>query len=80
MAPLLNKYYWKESFFDGAKPTLKILLASWAFYITLKGFWTFNAKNLGSVDQRAAKLPEPGISGLEKTAPSGKLEFASRSY
>ena len=23
--------------------------------------------------------PEPGTSGLEKTAPSGKLEFSSRS-
>ena len=26
-----------------------------------------------------AGLPEPGISGLEKTAPSGELEFSSRS-
>ena len=40
-----------------AKPTLKILLGSWAFNTVLKRFGTFNAENLGSVDQRAAKLP-----------------------
>ena len=47
----------KWGHFDGAKPTLKILLASWAFYTVLTRFWTFNAESLGSVDQRAAKLP-----------------------
>ena len=47
----------KWGHFDGAKPTLKILLASWAFYTVLKGFRILNAENLGSVGQRAAKLP-----------------------
>ena len=40
-----------------AKPILKMLLASWAFYIILKGFRSFNAENVGSVGQRAANLP-----------------------
>ena len=31
-------------------------LASWTSYIVLKGFRSFNAENLGSVGQRAAKL------------------------
>ena len=45
----------KMSHFDRAKPTLKLLLASWTFYSFLKGFRSFNAKNLESVGQRAAK-------------------------
>ena len=40
----------KWGHFYEAKPTLKILLASWAFYTVLKGVWTFNAEKLGSVD------------------------------
>ena len=44
-------------YFNGAKPTLKILLASLAFYTVFKGFRILNAENLGSVGQRAAKLP-----------------------
>ena len=32
-------------------------LASWTFYTILKGFRSFNAENVGSVGQRAAKLP-----------------------
>ena len=34
-----------------------MLLASWAFGTILKGFTSFNAENLRSADQRAAKLP-----------------------
>ena len=34
-----------------------MLLASWNFDTVLKRFRSFNAKNLGSVGQRAAKLP-----------------------
>ena len=34
-----------------------MLLASWTFYTILKGFRSFNAENVGSVGQRAAKLP-----------------------
>ena len=32
-------------------------IASWTFYTILKGFRPFNAKNVGSVGQRDAKLP-----------------------
>ena len=34
-----------------------MLLASWTFYTILKGFRSFNAENVGSIGQRAAKLP-----------------------
>ena len=44
-------------YFDRAKPILKLLLASWTFYSFLKEFRSFNAENLGSVGQRAAKWP-----------------------
>ena len=47
----------KWGHFDRAKPILKILLASWTFYTIEKRFRSFNAKNLGSVCQRAAKWP-----------------------
>ena len=53
---LLNSL-WKWGHFDRAKPTLKLLLASWTFHSFLKRFRSFNAENLGSVDQRAAKWP-----------------------
>jgi len=44
-------------YFDRAKPILKLLLASWTFYSFLKEFRSFNAENLGSLGQRAAKWP-----------------------
>ena len=57
-APLINKYYWNEgTYFDRVKSTLKMLLASWTFWTVEKGFRSFNAENLGSIGQRAAKLP-----------------------
>ena len=34
-----------------------MLQAFWTFYTILKGFRSFNAENMGSVGQRAAKLP-----------------------
>ena len=40
-----------------AKPTFKILLDSWTFDTVGKEIRSFNAENLGSVCQRAAKLP-----------------------
>ena len=43
--------------FDRAKPTFKMLLASWNFYTVEKKIRFFIAKNLESVGQRAAKLP-----------------------
>ena len=47
----------KWGHFERAKTTLKMLLASWAFYSFLKGFRSFNAENLGSIGQRVAKWP-----------------------
>ena len=55
--PLLHKPYVNEVTLRWKKTTFKILLASWAFYTILKGFRSFNAKNLGSLGQRTAKLP-----------------------
>ena len=43
----------KWGHFDGVKPILKILLASWTFYTVEKRFRSFN---LGSVSQGTAKL------------------------
>ena len=43
--------------FDRAKPTFKMLLASWTFDTVEKRIRSFNAENLESVGQRAAKLP-----------------------
>ena len=45
-------------YFDKVKLTLKTTLASWIFYTVLEGFRSFNDKNLRSIDQRAAKLPD----------------------
>ena len=39
------------------KSILKTQLASWNLFRVLKGFRSFNAENLGSVGQRAEKLP-----------------------
>ena len=50
-------YETNQGYFKRAKPTLKMLLGSWTFNTVLKGFRSFNAKNFGSVGQRAAKLP-----------------------
>ena len=46
----------KWGHFDRAKTILKILLASWTFDTVWKGFRSFNAENLMSVDWRIAKL------------------------
>ena len=42
-----------------------MLLASWFFVYFFKRFRSFNAENLGSVDQRAAKLPAVKVGGLK---------------
>ena len=47
----------KWGHFERAKPTLKMLLASWFLVCFFKRFRCLNAENLGSVSQRAAKLP-----------------------
>ena len=62
---LLNSL-WKWGHFDRAKPNLKLLLASWTFYSFLKGFRSFIAENLGSVGQRALKLPAVKFGGHKK--------------
>ena len=46
----------KWGHFDRAKPTFKMLTASWAFDAVLKMFRSFDAKNFGSTGERAAKL------------------------
>ena len=50
-------YEANRGYFKHANPTLKMVLAPLTFDTVLKGFRSFNAKNLGSVGQRAAKLP-----------------------
>ena len=56
MAGSLHKSYVNEVNLSG-KTYPKMLLASLTFYTILKGFRPFNAKNVGSVGQKAAKLP-----------------------
>ena len=46
----------KWGHFERVKTTLKMLLASWFLVCFFKKFRCFNAKNLGSVGQWAAKL------------------------
>ena len=46
----------KLGHFDRVKTILKIMLASWTFDTVWTGFRSFNAENLGSLDQRVAKL------------------------
>ena len=48
---------WKWGHFDWAKTTFKMLLASQFLVYLFKRFRSFNAENLKSVGQRAAKLP-----------------------
>ena len=43
-----------------------MLLASWNVYTTEKGFRSLNAKNLGFVGQRAAKLLAVKVRVLKK--------------
>ena len=56
MAGSLHKSYVNEVNLSG-KTYPKMLLASLTFYTILKEFRSFNAESLGSIDQRAAKLP-----------------------
>ena len=54
---LFGKLLCKWGHFERAKTTLKIMLASWFLVCFFKKFRCFNAENLGSVGQWAAKLP-----------------------
>ena len=56
--------------FEWAKPILKMLLASWFLVCFFKRFRSFNAKNLRSVGQRAAKLLAVKVGGLKKKSAS----------
>ena len=56
----------KWGHFERAKPTFKMLLASWFFVCFFKRFRCLNAENLGSVGQRAAKLLAVKVGGLKK--------------
>ena len=42
------------------------MLASWTFDTVLKKFRSFDAENLGSLGQRATKLPALKVGGLKK--------------
>ena len=48
---------WKGGHFKRAKSTLKMLPASWTFNLIENGFGSLNAENLGSVGERALKMP-----------------------
>ena len=63
---MLNEYIWIFEYFNMAKLTFKMLLASWTFDTILKRFRSFYAKNLGSASQRAAKLLAVKVGGLKK--------------
>ena len=54
---LLPLFLCKWGHFERAKTTLKMLLASWFLVCFFRRLRSFNDKNLGSVGQRAAKLP-----------------------
>ena len=54
---LLDKPYVNEVTLKGQKSTLEMLLVSWTFDKVIKGVRSFYAENLGSVSQRATKLP-----------------------
>ena len=48
-----------------------MLLATWFLVCFFKRFGSFNAKNLGFVGQRAAKLLAVKVRGLKKSLPAG---------
>ena len=48
-----------------------MLLATWFLVCFFKKFRSFNAKNLESVGQRAAKLLAVKVGGLKKGLPAG---------
>ena len=48
-----------------------MLLATWFLMCFFKWFRSFNAQNLGSVGQRAAKLLAVKVGGLKKGLPAG---------
>ena len=66
-----NKSLCKWGHFEKAKTTFKMLLATWFLVCFFKRFRSFNAKNLGSVGQRAAKLLAVKVGGLKKGLPAG---------
>ena len=77
----------KWGHFERAKPTLKILLASWFFVCFFKMFRSFNAWNLGSLGRMASKLPAAKVGGLKKKSAgrpqpqsASLLGFNSRSW
>ena len=60
----------KWGHFERVKTTRKILLVSWFLVCFFKRFRSFNGKNLGSADQRAAKLLAVKFRGLKKKSAS----------
>ena len=60
----------KWGHFDRVNSTFKMLLSSWNFDTVFKKIRSFDAKNLGSVGQRPAKLLAVKVGGLKKGLPA----------
>ena len=56
-----------------AKTTFKMLLATWFLVCFFKRFRSFNAKNFGSVGQRAAKLLAVTVGLLKKKSAASAI-------
>ena len=61
-----NKTLCKWGDFEKAKTTFKIMLASWFLVCFFKRFRSFNAENLKSLSERAAKLLAVKVGGIKK--------------
>ena len=68
----IQKYFLIEALKPGAGG-----VALHSKYLQLNSVWWFS---FSLFCNNCVKITEPGISGLEKRAPSGKLEFFSRSH
>ena len=60
-------FFWFKKFLCGSLSSLMV------YQVPLK------STDILRVQPSFSELPEPGISSLEKTAPSGELKFSSRS-
>ena len=61
----------KWGHFDRVNFAFKMLQSSWNFDTVFKKIRSFDAENLGSVCQRAAKLLAVKVGGLKKGLPAG---------
>ena len=63
----------KWGHFDRVNSTFKMLLSSWNFETVFKKIRSFDAENLGSVGQRAAKLLAVKVGGLKKKSAASAI-------